>query len=138
MLAARTDQLPAQANALLQTLAMFGKECSLSLLMKAVDQPEGEIQRMHTCLQAAEFIHEQPRVPEPKHAFKRALTQAVAYASLPQERRRGLHEHAVQAIEALFHDRLAEHYCELAHHYRRSGNNAKAAGYLQQAGQQAE
>jgi DNA-binding NtrC family response regulator/class 3 adenylate cyclase len=136
VLDARVDRLPAEAKALLQTLAVFGEECSFSLLTKVVDQPEGELQRVLTYLQAAEFIYEQPGVREPKYTFKHALMQDVAYASLPWERRRGLHERAAQAIEALFHDRLAEHYRELAHHYRRSGNTARAVGYLQQAGQQ--
>src|SRR5207249_9969708 len=42
-----------------------------------------------------------------------------------------------QAIEGRFADRLQEHYNELAHHYSRSGNTAKAVDYLQRAGQQA-
>jgi predicted ATPase len=42
-----------------------------------------------------------------------------------------------QALEALFEHRLEEHYGELAHHYRHSGNTAKAVSYLQQAGHQA-
>jgi len=61
----------------------------------------------------------------------------VAYNSLLLERRRELHERTAQAIEALLHDQLEEHYSELAHHYSRSGNTAKAVDYLQRAGQQA-
>jgi predicted ATPase len=49
-----------------------------------------------------------------------------------------LHERAAQAIEALFPDRLGEHYSALAHHYSRSGSTAQAVYYLQQAGHQAE
>jgi hypothetical protein len=44
---------------------------------------------------------------------------------------------AAQAIETLFHEPLEEHYSELAHHYRRSGNTEKAVEYLQHAGRQA-
>ena len=138
VLAARIDRLVAEAKALLQTLAVFGRECSLSLLTQVVDQPAADLQRMLTYLQAAELLYEQPGIPVSKYIFKHALMQDVAYASLPWERRRVLHERAAQAIEALFHDRLAEHYSELAHHYRHSGNTAKAVYYLQQAGQQAE
>jgi len=53
------------------------------------------------------------------------------------ERRRVVHERAAQAIERLFAERLPEHYNELAHHYSRSGNTAKAIDYLHRAGQQA-
>src|SRR5439155_11748236 len=77
-------------------------------------------------------------MPAPKYVFKHVLTQDVAYAALPREQRRGVHERAAQALEALFADRLEEHYGALAHHYSHSGNTAKAVYYLQQAGQQAE
>ena len=76
-------------------------------------------------------------MPEPEYTFKHALTQDVAYNSLLLERRRALHERTAQAIETLFQDRLEERYHELAHHYSRSGNTAKAVEYLQRAGQQA-
>ena len=138
VLAARIDRLPAEAKALLQTLAVFGNECSFSLLTEVVDQPEQELQRLLTYLQGAEFLYEQPGVPQSKYTFKHALMQDAAYASLPHERRRGLHARAAQAIETRFHDRLEEHSRELAHHYRRSGNDAKGLGYLQQTGPQAE
>jgi predicted ATPase len=61
----------------------------------------------------------------------------VAYNSLLIEQRQGLHERTAEAIEALFPDRIEEHYSELAHHYSRSGNTAKAVAYCQRAGQQA-
>ena len=72
-----------------------------------------------------------------EYIFKHALTQEVAYNSLLLERRKVLHERTAQAIEALFHSRLEDHYSELAHHYSRSGNTQKAVEYLQLAGQQA-
>jgi DNA-binding NtrC family response regulator/predicted ATPase/class 3 adenylate cyclase len=138
VLAARIDRLAAETRALLQTLAVLGRECALSLLTQVVDQPEAALQRQLLDLQAAELLYEQPGLPVPKYVFKHVLTQDVAYASLPQERRREVHERAAQAVEMLFHDRLGEHYSALAHHYSRSGNTAKAVYYLQQAGHQAE
>ena len=101
------------------------------------DQPEEELQRLLAHLQAEEFIYEQPAFPESAYTFKHALTQEVAYNAVLLERRRVLHERAAQAIEGLFPERLPEHYNELAHHYSRSGNTAKAVDYLQRAGQQA-
>ena len=138
VLAARIDRLAAETRALLQTLAVLGRECASSLLTQVVDQPEADLQHQLAHLQAAELLYEQPGIPAPKYVFKHALTQDVAYASLPQERRREVHERAAQAIEVLFHDRLGEHYSALAHHYSRSGNTAKVVYYLQQTGQQAE
>jgi class 3 adenylate cyclase/predicted ATPase len=137
MLAARIDRLPANEKALLQTLAVLGKEFAWSLLTQVTDQPDEELQQLLAHLQAEEFIYEQPAFPEPDYTFKHALTQEVAYNSVLLERRRGLHERAAQAIEGLFAERLPEHYNALAHHYSRSGNTAKAVDYLHRAGQQA-
>jgi tetratricopeptide (TPR) repeat protein len=61
----------------------------------------------------------------------------VAYNSLLIERRKVLHEHAGAAIEALYDGRLDDHLSELARHYQRSANTAKALKYLGRAGQQA-
>src|SRR3989442_1521952 len=137
VLAARIDRLPPEEKALLQTLAVIGKEFSLSLLQKVVDQSADTLQQFLSHLQAAEFIYEQPAFPEPEYIFKHALTQEVAYTSLLIERRKGLHERTAQAIEDLYRDRLEDHYSELAHHYNRSGNARKAVEYLGLAGQQA-
>ena len=137
VLASRIDRLPPEEKDLLQTLAVIGKEFSLSLLKHVVDHSEGTLQRLLSHLRDAEFIYEQPAFPEPEYIFKHALTQEVAYTSLLQERRKILHEHAAKAIETLFHSRLDDHYSELASHYSRSGNTQKAVDYLQLAGQQA-
>jgi DNA-binding NtrC family response regulator/predicted ATPase len=138
VLAARIDRLETETRALLQTMAVLGTACAWSLLTQVVEHPEEALQRRLTHLQAAELLYEQPGMPAPKYIFKHVLTQDVAYASLPHERRRAVHERAAQALEALFADRLEEHYGALAHHYSHSGNTAKAVDYLQQAGHQAE
>jgi predicted ATPase/class 3 adenylate cyclase len=137
VLAARIDRLPSEEKALLQTLAVIGKEFSLSLLKKAADRPEDELQGLLAHLQTAEFIYEQPVFPEVEYTFKHALTQEVAYNSLLIERRKMLHERTAQTIETLFHSKLDDHYSELAYHYSRSGNTHKAVEYLGLAGQQA-
>ncbi len=137
VLASCIDRLPQEEKALLQTLSVIGKEFSLSLLKKVVERPDDELQPMLSHLQAAEFIYEQPAFPEVEYIFKHALTQEVAYTSVLMERRRALHERTAQAIEQLFHNRLEDHYGELAHHYTRSGNTEKAVEYLHLAGQQA-
>jgi predicted ATPase len=108
------------------------------LLKKVVQQPDEELYRQLSHLQAAEFLYEQPAFPDVEYIFKHALTQEVAYNSLLQEQRKVLHERAARAIEQLCQGRLDEHYSDLAHHYSRSGNTEKAVEYLGLAGQQAE
>ena len=53
------------------------------------------------------------------------------------ERRKELHERTAAAIESLYAARLEDRYAELAHHYGRAGDAAKAAHYLYLAGVQA-
>ena len=81
-------------------------------------------------LQAAEFIYEQPVEGDIQYTFKHALTHDVAYNSLLNERRKNLHQRAGQAIESLYHERLEDHYSDLARHYRSSDNAVKAIEYL--------
>jgi predicted ATPase/class 3 adenylate cyclase len=137
VLTARIDRLGAEEKELLQTLAVVGKEFSVSLLGKLVKQSEEELFQLLSRLQGGEFIYEQQAFPEVEYTFKHALTQEVVYSSVLTERRRDLHERTAQAIEEVFSNRLEEHSGELAHHYSRSGNVKKAVEYLKIAGQQA-
>ena len=137
VLAARIDRLVPDEKALLQQLAVIGREFPLSLVRQVIAQPEDEIYRILSALQHKEFLYEQPAFPDVEYIFKHALTQEVAYGTVLQERRKALHEQTAHAIEQLFHDRLEEHYSALVHHYSRSGNTEKAIEYLHLAGQQA-
>jgi class 3 adenylate cyclase/predicted ATPase len=137
VLAARMDRLPDTEKELLQTLAVFGKEFPLSLIRQVVGQPEDNLRRLLSRLEAGEFIYERPAFPEVEYVFKHALTQEVAGNSMLMERRSVLHERTAQAIETLFQSRLKDYWSELAHHYSLSGNIPKAVEYLQCAGQQA-
>jgi predicted ATPase len=136
VLAARIDRLAPDEKALLQQLAVIGREFPLGLVRQVIAQPEDELSPLLSALQHKEFLYEQPALPEVEYFFKHALTQEVAYNSVLIERRKALHEQTAQAIEQLYHDRLEEYYSELAHHYRRSRNAEKAIEYLQKAGQQ--
>jgi predicted ATPase/class 3 adenylate cyclase len=137
VLAARIDRLPADEKQLLQAAAVLGKDVSVALLQATVESPWATVQHGLAHLQAAEFLYEIALFPEPAYTFKHVLTQEVAYNAVLLEQRRALHEHAAQAIEELWAERLAEHYHTLAHHYRCSGNLPKALDYMQRAAQQA-
>jgi predicted ATPase len=137
ILAARIDRLAPDEKALLQQLAVIGREFPLSLVRQVITQPEADLYRLLASLQHKEFLYEQPAFPEVEYIFKHALTQEVAYGTVLQEQRKLLHERTAQAMETLYAGSLEEHYGDLAHHYRRSANSEKAIAYLQLAGQQA-
>ena len=82
VLAARIDRLAPDEKALLQQLAVIGREFPLSLVRQVVAQPEEELYRLFSSLQRKEFLYEQPAFPEVEYLFKHALTQEVAYSSV--------------------------------------------------------
>lgn len=137
VLAARIDRLSAEEKALLQHLAVIGRQFPLSLVKHVVPQPEPKLHRLLSLLQTKEFLYEQPAFPEVEYLFKHALTQEVAYGTVLQEQRKALHERTGHAMEALYGNHLEEHYSELAYHYSRSENRPKAVEYLALAGRQA-
>ncbi|MGC1678407.1 MAG: adenylate/guanylate cyclase domain-containing protein [Candidatus Binataceae bacterium] len=134
ILAARIDRLPQDAKDLLQTLAVIGREFPLSLIRALVSIPDDETRRLLDDLQLGEFIYEQPAIGDSEYTFKHALTQEVSYNSVLIERRRHLHGRIGAALESLYTNSIDDHLDELAHHYSRSGNSAKALGYLESAG----
>src|SRR5208282_4560480 len=137
ILAARMDRLPADTKELLQVLAVIGREFPVSLIRAVVRRSDDELNRLLNDLQLGEFIYEQPAVGDTEYIFKHALTQEVAYNSVLIERRQQLHARIAAALETLYKASVEEHLAELAHHYGRSANPAKAVEYLTRAGQQA-
>jgi predicted ATPase len=137
VLVARIDRLPAEAKHLLQTAAVIGTEVPVPLLQAVAELDEERLHRGLAQLQAAEFLYETWRLPERAYTFKHALTQEVAYGSLVQGRRRALHAHIVEALEALAGDRLDDQMERLAHHALRGEVWDKALAYCRQAGEKA-
>jgi class 3 adenylate cyclase/tetratricopeptide (TPR) repeat protein len=137
ILAARIDRLAPDTKELLQTLSVIGREFPMSLIRAVVPKSDDELNRMLGDLQLGEFIYEQPAVGDTQYIFKHALTQEVSHNSVLLERRRQLHERTGGAIETVFLANLEDHLPELAHHYSRSANRAKALEFLHRAGEQA-
>jgi class 3 adenylate cyclase/tetratricopeptide (TPR) repeat protein len=136
VLASRIDRLPAPEKALLQTLAVLGRDFTLGLVRCVTRGRTDELERILWRLQTGEFIYEQPATGDVEYIFKHALTQEVAYGALLADRRKLLHERAGAALEAMFANQLDDHLTELARHYSRSDNAGKALHYLTLAGKQ--
>ena len=114
VLAARIDRLPPEEKRLLQTAAVIGMDVTVPLLQAVTDLAAAELHTHLGHLQTAEFLYETGTLPASAYTFKHALTQEVAYESLLQERRRGLHRRIVEILERLYPDRLAEQVERLA------------------------
>jgi class 3 adenylate cyclase/tetratricopeptide (TPR) repeat protein len=138
VLAARIDRLAPEDKRLLQSAAVIGKDVPYPLLQAIAEVPEEGLREGLTRLQAAELLYETSLFPDLEYTFKHALTHEVAYGSLLQERRRALHARIVEAIEALYAERLGEYVERLAHHAVRGEAWEKAVSYLHQSGAHAD
>jgi tetratricopeptide (TPR) repeat protein len=136
VLAARIDRLSSEDKRLLQTAAVIGHEVPLPLVQVIAELPEENLHRGLAHLQEAEFLYETRLFPERAFTFKHPLTHEVAYGSLLQKRR-ALHARIVEALEALYPDRVTEQVDRLAHHAFRGELWDKALAYGRQAGARA-
>jgi tetratricopeptide (TPR) repeat protein len=134
---ARIDSLLEEIKSLLQTASAVGRESSYDLIKQVTGLAEPELLPQLSVLKDSELLYERGIYPQSSYVFKHALTQEVAYNSLLQKRKKEIHEGIGNAMEALYPDRLEEHYGMLAYHYGRSANADKAVHYLDLANQKA-
>jgi class 3 adenylate cyclase/tetratricopeptide (TPR) repeat protein len=127
---ARVDSLPEGSKSLLQTMSVIGREFSYDLINRITGLTEQELLSQLSVLKDSELLYERGIYPQSTYIFKHALTQEVAYNSLLLKRRKEIHEKIGEAIEALYPDRLEEHYELLAYHYSKTEEAKKAIEYL--------
>jgi transcriptional regulator with AAA-type ATPase domain/tetratricopeptide (TPR) repeat protein len=129
VLLARIHRLPAGARRLLQTAAVIGHEISARLLEAMWDGSE-PVEPILSTLTALEFLYPGTRAGESMYTFKHALTQDVAYETVPVAQRGLMHGAAGRALERFYEGRLQEVYDRLAYHYARTDETGKAIEYL--------
>ncbi|MET0538414.1 MAG: AAA family ATPase, partial [Xanthobacteraceae bacterium] len=137
ILATRIDRLPPELKRLLQAASVIGKDVPFVVLQEIAGMRGDDLGRALLDLQAAEFLYEARLFPDLEYTFKHALTHEVAYGSLLEDRRRGLHAQVVETLERLHRDRLSEMADVLAHHAVRARLGLKAVRYLQRAAERA-
>jgi adenylate cyclase len=128
-LRARIDRLPEDVKDALRMASVIGREVPFRLL-QAVWPASGDIAGHLRELTRLEFLYEQTRPGESVYVFKHALTQEVAYDSLPVARRHTLHAAAARALERLYDGRLEEVDDQLAYHYARTDQSERAVECL--------
>jgi class 3 adenylate cyclase len=134
LLAARIDRLPPEEKRLLQTASVIGKDVPFVLLQRIADTPDARLRAGLSRLQAGELLYAVSLFPDLEFTFRHGLTHEVTYGGLLQERRRALHARIVDAIEALYPDRLDVHVERLAHHALRGERWEAALSYCREAG----
>jgi class 3 adenylate cyclase/tetratricopeptide (TPR) repeat protein len=137
LLAARIDRLAERDKHLLQSASVIGKDVPAALLVSIAELSEDDLRASLARLQAAEFLYERSLFPDLEYTFKHALTHEVAYGSLLRDRRRDLHGRIVDAVGAVYRDRLPEHLERLAYHAQQSERWTQAVDFCWQAGRKA-
>jgi adenylate cyclase len=128
---ARLDQLSAEERRVLQVAAVLGQNWTGSLLGRVLEEnlPVPDLLR---ALAEREYLVQEMGGEEPGYSFAHAITQEVAYASLPQTGRERLHERVGRVLEGQFDpvrpSKLALR--ELVYHFMRGSSHHRAAQYL--------
>jgi class 3 adenylate cyclase/predicted ATPase len=132
-LMARLDRL-ASVRLVAQIGAAIGRQFPYALLRAVSRLPEEELQNSLAQLVASELVFQRGMPPDAVYAFKHALVQDAAHASLLRGTRQQLHARIAEALETQSPD-VMENQPELfAQHYAEAGLAEKAVAYWGKAG----
>jgi DNA-binding NtrC family response regulator/tetratricopeptide (TPR) repeat protein len=137
VLAARMGRLAPTAHETLQAAAAIGRRVPHAVLAAVSAADAGTLEESLELLRAREFLSETGPGEEREYTFWHALTQEVAYTSLPEERRQALHGRIFDAIERVYADRLDDKLTELVHHALEGRRWEEAVRSLHRAGTRA-
>ena len=132
---ARLDRLSAEVKEAVKTAAVIGREFEIQLLSTVLQR---ELRGNDPILREARHAQIWERLDQIREIFKHALFRDAAYEMLLNTRRKALHLMTAEAIETLYHDRLAHYVADLALHYEKAEHKHKAIEYLEKAGDQAK
>jgi tetratricopeptide (TPR) repeat protein/transcriptional regulator with XRE-family HTH domain len=127
----RVTALPEAARALLAVTAVVGRVAPRTLLLAVLEQPERDLPAALEGACRSGLLEE---VGEDAYGFVHDVIREVVEAELGLARRRQLHRQVAEALERAPGKASVE---ALAFHFRQAGEPARAAIYLEQAGDQA-
>ena len=135
-LAARLDRLgPAKATA--QLASVLGREFPL-VWLEAVSPLSAEaLRRDLSALVDAGLLQSRGHAPATSYAFKHALVQEAAYASLLKATRVQYHDRVASALETRFPQTAAAEPHLVAHHHAEAGHVVEAALWWSRAADRA-
>ena len=133
----RLRRLNRSQRRILDLAAVLGGEFDFALLREASQQPEGVLLTTLDELMDVALIIEPRSLGRSEFAITHDRYTEVAYATLPNVRRKQVHRQAAHAIENLYVRRLTAYYPALADHYGKAEDTAREAHYAALAGEQA-
>jgi class 3 adenylate cyclase/tetratricopeptide (TPR) repeat protein len=139
VIGARVVRLGPDAERVLSTAAVIGRDFDLDLLQRACRlEPEPLLDILDAAAVSA-LVQEVDGAPG-RHSFTHALVQHMLYEDLGPNRRARTHERVARALEDYWNDRPGVRVGELAHHWINAtppGNLWKAIRYSREAGDSA-
>ena len=130
LLLARLDGLPAASRDVLQIASVIGRQFALDILSRITPrQPQGDLVDLLNGLSVAEMVQLIHADPELTYLFQHAMTQEVAYESLPYARRQTLHAAIADWLVERYGDNLRPFYPMLAYHYSQTDIHEKGLEY---------
>ena len=135
---ARVDALPEGAKEVLRTGSVIEREFNHDLIKRVTELPEEELLSHLSTLKESELLYERGIYPQSTYIFRHALTREVVYDSILMKNRKQIHEKIGSTIEALYQDKLDEHYGALVTHFMASEKYRKVAEYCRLACKKAE
>jgi len=133
LLVARLDRLPQPVKEVVQTAAVLGREFDTQVLSQMLVDDTNLADKLVTADQAAIWS----AISQARYLFRHALLREAAYEMQLRAQVRRLHQRAGDAIRALFAERLAPYYPELAYHYDQAEIVNQAIHWYGLAGEQA-
>jgi class 3 adenylate cyclase/tetratricopeptide (TPR) repeat protein len=135
IIAARLDALPKEERRILQDASVIGRVFWRGAVA-AISADGARLDLVLDSLEGRDFVRRQPtsRVAgDREFLFKHALTQEVAYGTLPRAARRERHAAIAAYLERAIGDRVKESASLLAYHWGEAGDPARAASFLMMA-----
>jgi predicted ATPase len=135
-LMARIDRLVA-AKDVAQIGAVIGREFSHELLAALAARSDEELRFALEQLTGSGLVPCRGSPPRATYAWKHALVQDAAYATLLRSRRQDLHGRIARLLEERFPETVETQPEILARHYMEAGHADLAIAYWQRAGERA-
>lgn len=139
LLLARLDRLNTTSRNLLQVASVIGRQFWLEPLSSLTAGLGTEkILRVLAELSEEEITRLLEADPEWVYLFQHALTQEVAYESMPYVRRQHFHSAMAEWLVSRYGDDLKPYYTALAYHYSRAGIHEEGLRYALAAARDAQ
>jgi tetratricopeptide (TPR) repeat protein len=133
LIRSRIDALPPELKQVVEYGAIVGSPFETRLLesIRGLSNIQANLSRLDSRLIV------QPAAEAGRWQFNHSLIETIAYSAMLKAQRRRMHRQVGEAIETRWSGTETEHAEELAYHFTRAGEGAKALTYLALAGERA-